>query len=150
MRTPEPVIFTNMCMVYDGQGNALVQQRLDPKWPGVVFPGGHVESDETFAQAVLREVKEETGLTIRHPQLCGIKHWHRQGVRHVVLLYKTCEFEGELTASEEGPVWWTPIATLADLPLADNFQNMLQVFLRDDISEHTFRLEGETWFDVLT
>lgn len=150
MRTPEQVIFTNMCMVYDDKGNALVQQRLDPKWPGVVFPGGHVEAGETFAQAVIREVKEETGLTIRQPRLCGVKHWHKQGVRHVVLLYKTCEFEGELTASEEGPVWWTPVTTLNDLPLANNFENMLQVFLRDDISEHTFHLEGDQWFDVLT
>lgn len=148
MREPEKVVFTNMCMVYDNQGNALVQKRVK-SWPGVVFPGGHVEPGETFAQAVIREVYEETGLTIRHPRLCGVKHWHKQGVRHVVLLYKTNEFEGELASSEEGPVWWAPIATLPDLSLADNFCNMLQVFLRDDISEHTFRLEGETWFDVL-
>ena len=149
MRTPEQVIFTNMCMVYDGQGNVLVQRRLDPKWPGVVFPGGHVESGETFAQAVIREILEETGLTIRHPRLCGVKHWHRHGVRNVVLLYKTNEYKGSLHDSEEGPVWWTPLQDLPTLPLADNFSNMLQVFLRDDLSEHTFRLEGDQWIDVL-
>ena len=149
MRTPEQVIFTNMCMVYDHEGNVLVQERVDPKWPGVVFPGGHVESGETFAQAVIREVQEETGLTIRSPRLCGVKHWHRHGVRNMVLLYKTDEFEGTLRSSEEGRVWWTPLSTLEALPLADNFSNMLQVFLRDDLSEHTFRLEDDGWHDVL-
>ena len=149
MRQPEQVIFTNMCMVYDAQGNVLVQERKK-SWPGVTFPGGHVEAGETFSQSVIREVCEETGLTIHHPRLCGIKHWHKQGVRNVVLLYKTNEYEGELHSSEEGPVWWTPLSALPTLPLANNFENMLQVFLRDDLSEHTFRLEGDTWFDVLT
>ena len=149
MRQPEQVIFTNMCMVYDAQGNVLVQERKK-SWPGVTFPGGHVEAGETFSQSVIREVCEETGLTIHHPRLCGIKHWHKQGIRNVVLLYKTNEYEGELHSSEEGPVWWAPLSALPTLPLANNFENMLQVFLRDDLSEHTFRLEGDTWFDVLT
>lgn len=150
MREAEQVIFANMCMVYDNLGNAVVQERVDPKWPGIVFPGGHVEPGETFAQAVIREVYEETGLTIRHPRLCGVKHWHKRGVRHVVLLYKTNEFEGDLHSSEEGRVWWMPLADLPTASLADNFKNMLQVFLNDDLSEHTFRLEGDQWFDILT
>ncbi|MBP3636727.1 MAG: 8-oxo-dGTP diphosphatase [Clostridia bacterium] len=150
MHTPEQVIFTNMCMVYDGQGNVLVQERVDPKWPGIVFPGGHVEPGETFAQAVIREVQEETGLTIRQPRLCGVKHWHKRGVRHMVLLYKTGEYEGELHSSEEGRVWWMPLSDLPAAPLADNFENMLQVFLNDNLSEHTFRLDGDQWFDILT
>lgn len=67
-------ILTNMCMVYDN-GNILVQDRLNKNWPGVTFPGGHVENGESFAQSVIREVYEETGLTIEHPVLCGIKSW---------------------------------------------------------------------------
>ena len=31
-------------------------------WPGITFPGGHIESGESFTDAVIREVQEETGL----------------------------------------------------------------------------------------
>jgi 8-oxo-dGTP diphosphatase len=41
-------------------------------WPGVAFPGGHVEKGESFTDTVIREVQEETGLTISSPRLCGI------------------------------------------------------------------------------
>lgn len=48
MARTENAIFTNMCMVYDGRGNILVQDRKDPGWPGLTFPGGHVEPGEAF------------------------------------------------------------------------------------------------------
>lgn len=67
MSRRERVVLTNMCMIYDGKGNILVQDRLDPEWPGVTFPGGHVEPGESFTKAVIREVWEETGLTLRSP-----------------------------------------------------------------------------------
>ena len=43
MSRSEAAIFTNMCMISDGNGNVLVQDRRDPDWPGITFPGGHVE-----------------------------------------------------------------------------------------------------------
>ena len=63
----EQVILTNMCMVSDGCGNVLMQRRLDPNWPGLVFPGGHVEPGESFVDSVIREVREETGVKSVRP-----------------------------------------------------------------------------------
>lgn len=31
-------ILTNMCMIYDNEGNILVQKRINPNWPGICFP----------------------------------------------------------------------------------------------------------------
>lgn len=148
MHPSEQVIFTNMCMVYDPDGNAVVQARTGD-WPGVVFPGGHVEQGETFTQAVIREVWEETGLTIRRPRLCGVKHWMRHGVRNVVFLYKTGEYEGELRSSGEGRVWWMPVADMPKAKLANTMGDMLQLFLREDLNEFSFREENGQWVNVL-
>lgn len=71
----EKAIFTNMCMIYDDHGRVLVQDRLDPNWPGISFPGGHVNKEESISESVIREVYEETGLTIQSPVLCGIKQF---------------------------------------------------------------------------
>ena len=69
MARSEQAIFTNLCMIYDDNGNILVQDRADPGWPGLCFPGGHVEPGESFVESVIREVREETGLTIENPIL---------------------------------------------------------------------------------
>ena len=74
MAKKETCILTNMCMVTDGD-QILVQDRLDPNWPGITFPGGHVEPGESFVESAIREVKEETGLDISNVRLCGIKQW---------------------------------------------------------------------------
>ena len=63
MSRTETVTLTNMCMVTDAHGNVLVQDRTDKNWPGLVFPGGHVEAGESFTESVIREVYEETGIT---------------------------------------------------------------------------------------
>ena len=89
MAREELAEFCVLCMLSDGNGNVLVQDRNDPGWPGVCFPGGHVEEHEPIVDAVFREMKEETGLTIKHPQLCGVKEWiNEDGSRYVVFLFR--------------------------------------------------------------
>lgn len=47
----EQAIFTVLVMVSDGSGNLLMEDRNDPGWPGICFPGGHVEPGEAFTAA---------------------------------------------------------------------------------------------------
>ncbi len=146
----ERVIFTNMCMVYDNNGKVLVQDRVSKNWGGITFPGGHVEKAESFSDAVIREVFEETGLEIECPQLCGVKQWHQDdGSRYVVFCYKTNRFKGNLISSEEGEVSWVKLEDMPKMKLARGMEYMLKLFLEDDISEHCFRNENGQWVNVL-
>lgn len=144
------VELTNMCMVKDGKGRVLVQDRKKEDWPGITFPGGHVEPDESFTDAIIREVYEETGLKISSPQLCGIKDWiNDDGSRYMVLFYQTDRFEGEIVSSEEGEVFWVPIEELTKRNLSEGFDQTLKVFLNEYLSEQYFYKEDGEWVEVL-
>ena len=133
MRRAERVTLTNMCMITDGD-RVVVQERTDPGWPGITFPGGHVEEGESFTEAVIREVREETGLSICAPRLCGVKDWYDEQGRYMVLLYRTDRYTGTLRSSEEGRVWWEKLDRLPGLKLVPDMEDMLRVFLEEELS----------------
>lgn len=142
----ENAIFTNMCMILDGKGNVLVQNRTDPKWPGIAFPGGHVDAGEPFADAVVREIYEETGLHISNLKICGIKNWIRDnGTRYVVFLYKTCTFEGGLKPSDEGEVLWLPLEELRKKDLAKGMEVMLELYITGKYTEQFYLKDEGKW-----
>ena len=82
---------TVMCMVYKEDRSFLVENRLKKDWPGLTFPGGHVEDNELIVDAVIREMKEETGLEVSSLEPRGYMEWNEFGdnVRHLAMLFKT-------------------------------------------------------------
>ncbi len=149
MDRTEIVTLTNMCMIYQ-DNQVLVQNKVHSDWNGITFPGGHVEKNESFADAVIREVYEETGLSIQSPQLCGIKDWiEADGSRYMVFFYKTDKFKGELKSSDEGEVFWVPWDKLLSLDpslaMRDDMRDMLKVFLDDNLSEFYYYHKNGEW-----
>lgn len=140
----EKVIITNFCMVYKNN-QILVQKRTKKDWPGLTFPGGHVEKDENFMEAVKREVKEETGLNLKHPILCGIEEFkslHGEE-RHIILFYKCNEFSGKIHSSKEGNVFWINRSDLNKYKLSNDFTRMLKVIESDKYSELIYYKDKE-------
>ena len=111
------------------------------------LPGGHVEPGESLVRSVIREVCEETGLTIEDPRLCGVKQWTEEdgSYRYLVFLFRAERFTGELRSSDEGEVYWLPLSELQNRPLPSGFPEMLPLFLRDDLSETYHFLEDGEW-----
>ncbi len=132
---PEQAIFTHLCLIRKGD-KVVVMDRLKQDWPGIAMPGGHIEAGESLHEAVVREVYEETGLTISNPRLVGMKHWHtKEGIRYLVFLYRTKDFTGEIQSTEEGEIKWVPRKDLVKLDLAYDMLNLLRVFEEEELSE---------------
>ena len=146
MAREEKAIFTNLCMISDGKGNVLVEDRKDPSWPGICFPGGHVEPGEAFTDSVVREVFEETGLTIRDPRLCGVKQFPTEsGARYVVFFYKATQFTGQIKSSDEGEVFWVPRDQLTQYRCVSDFLDMIQVMESPELNEFQYVVRGDDW-----
>ncbi len=129
----ELVELTNMCMIIDEKTNkVLVQIRDKNDWDGISFPGGHVEVGEAIVPSVIREVKEETGLTISNVIPCGFKDWYdfKKQKRYVVFFFKSKTFSGKLLSrSHEGKNTWMSIDEIKSSSTAYDFQEMLTIFL---------------------
>lgn len=139
----EQAVFTTLCMVSDPDGRVLVQERVGTAWDGIVFPGGHVEPGESFVEAVIREVFEETGYRIKAPVLCGIKQFTMEnGGRYVILLFKSSHFEGRLCPSSEGNVFWLERKQMKEYALARDMDEMMKLFDSEELNEFYYAPDG--------
>lgn len=123
------IILTNMCMLYKEDGSFLVINRAKNDWPGLNFPGGHIEKDESIEESVIREIKEETNLTLNSVEFVTYHEWNmiEEGVRHLCLLFRSKDFQGELKSSSEGEVFFIKREDLKNYPLSTDFEEILNI-----------------------
>lgn len=139
----------NMCMIHDVSTNKIVvlDKVVKEGWEGLTFPGGHVESMESLTDSVIREVKEETGLTIKNPIFKGFIHWLNivDNSKQIGILYYTKDFEGELVGStDEGEVYWMDLDEFLN---KDNksmcMDDCMQLYLEDKFMEAITTWDGK-------
>jgi 8-oxo-dGTP diphosphatase len=148
MARTERAELTVLCLIEKGSA-ILLQNRVKKDWQGYTLPGGHIEPGESIVDAVVREIREETGLSVLDPHLCGVKQFPIDGGRYLVFLFKAKSFTGTLRASEEGSVEWIERSELPMLPTVADFAELLSVFDRDDLSEFQYVIHGTRWDAVL-
>ncbi len=148
MSRTESVELTVLCLVQT-EDAYLLQDRVKKDWKGYTLPGGHVEPGESIVDAVVREMKEETGLTVLHPKLCGVKQFPKNNSRYLVFLFQSDEFEGELCSSEEGAMHWVKKSDLLNVNLVNDFSELLEVMLNDQLTEFQYVIEDGEWKVVL-
>ena len=146
MRT-ESVELTVLCLIHKN-GRYLLQDRIKNDWKGYTLPGGHIEPGESIVDAVIREMQEETGLTISHPHLCGVKQFPLEEGRYIVFLFETEEFEGDLRSSEEGTMHWIDERELSKVNLVEDFEDLIEVMLDDELMEFQYVIEDGEWLVI--
>ena len=149
MEKTQKCILTNICLVYK-DNQILVLDRKKKDWPGLTFPGGHVEKDEDFVSSVIREVKEETGLKIKKPILCGIEEFKtEQEDRYLMFYYKTNNFSGKIKSSKEGEVFWIERDDLNKYKLSLDLKRILKVMESDKLSEIIYYKKNDKWLSKI-
>ena len=146
MRT-EQVELTVLCLIHN-EDSYLLQDRVKKDWKGYTLPGGHIEPGESIVDAVVREMKEETGLTIKSPRLCGVKQFPIEGGRYIVFLFETDQFEGKVVDSDEGKMHWVKISELSNVNLVNDFEELIEVMMNDSLTEFQYVIENDEWIVV--
>lgn len=127
---------TTLCYI-EQDGCYLMMHRIrkanDPnhdKWIGV---GGKFEDGESPEECLLREVREETGLTLTRYQFRGIVTFvSDQWETEYMHLFTADAYEGELRSDErEGVLEWIPISLVPELPLWEGDRLFLKKLLEE-------------------
>ena len=115
-------------IVLDAQGRVLVVERGKP--PGVgqwTVPGGRLEAGETLAQAVAREVREETGLVVEVGALACVVERMGEDYHFVILDYVARVIGGTLQAGDDArAVRFVDDTELAALPTTEGLVAVIE------------------------
>jgi ADP-ribose pyrophosphatase YjhB (NUDIX family) len=114
--------------LFDERGRVLLVQRGQPPGEGLwTVPGGKLEAGETLAQAIAREVREETGLVAEIGPLVCVVERIADGYHYVILDYLARRISGTLDpASDVRGARFVGDAELAQLPVTDGLVAALE------------------------
>ncbi|WP_135554764.1 8-oxo-dGTP diphosphatase [Paenibacillus cymbidii] len=141
-----------VCLIVNDDSILLMHRKHDD-YSGYIAPGGRVEFFESPVEGAIREVKEETGLTVKNLKYKGFAEYINpfKPERYMIFNYITSDFEGELLPDhDEGKSEWIHINELDSIPMQDSFRRRLPLFFDDCTFEiHTTWRENRQYDEVI-
>lgn len=144
------------CILLDKETNQVLLLKK-PRRGWWVAPGGKMEQGETVLEAVVREYREETGLTLHRPELRGvftiiIEEDDQVKDEWMMFTFFCTQYSGELLAeSAEGELEWIPFNEVFRLPKAEGDEIFFEHILKNaqpDILFKTFYYTSQ--YELLT
>lgn len=142
------MILATLCYVKRAGHTLMVYRNKKPndihegKWNGL---GGKFEAGETPEDCVIREIHEESGLSIRNPKLCGLLMFPNfKGSDWYVFVFTATEFNGELIDnSPEGKLEWIPDEKMSSLNLWESDHIFMPWIKNGDFFSAKFGYQGD-------
>jgi ADP-ribose pyrophosphatase YjhB (NUDIX family) len=115
-------------IVFDEAGRVLLVRRGRPPGEGLwTVPGGKLEPRERLADAVVREVREETGLEVECGSLVAVVERQGDTWHFVILDYRATLVGGTLRAADDASdARWVDAAELAALPTTEGLLDVIE------------------------
>jgi 8-oxo-dGTP diphosphatase len=141
-----------VCMIKE-ENRILLLNRQHDEYKGFIAPGGRIEFTESPLEGAIREVNEETGLTVRNLIFKGLAEYINpfNEERYMIFNYLTTDFEGELLEeSPEGKAEWIDINKIESMPMQESFRRRIPLFFEEGTFEiHTIWKENKDFDETI-
>ncbi|MBN9656000.1 NUDIX domain-containing protein [Halobacillus litoralis] len=117
-------------------GSVLMLKKPRRGW--YVAPGGKMEAGENIKDSVVREFKEETGLSIENPELRGsftfvMREEEKTAQEWMMFTFYSTSYSGDLLdESEEGELEWVPVSEVLQKPMAEGDRRIFKHILSSE------------------
>lgn len=129
---PTSPILAVVCLLHRKNDVLLVKRGREPNKGLWAFPGGMVETGETLKDAVIREVREETGSKILEPnflqyhEIIDTNSNEQAQYHYVLMVFETGKFIGSpLAGDDASDVSWVPTSKISDLSVVDGLHDVI-------------------------
>ena len=138
----ERVAHLNSAVCYLKKDNKVLMIKFSKKWGNVYAPPwGKFERGESPLDCILREFKEETGLTLVKPKLQGISYWQEK-TEGMIFVYTAEDYQGNLLInSEEGNLEWIDLKDLLSINQFEQNKKFTPYLFKNNLFEGKFLLD---------
>jgi len=133
---------STLCYIVDRGRLLMLRRKKEPFANHWTAPGGKIVEGETPPQAIVREVFEETGLTIANPTLKAVcSEVGEANYNWLLFLFRAESFYGEVTEGDEGELRWISLDLIDDFLLPEIDRKIMPYILGDAPHPYWMRIE---------